>query len=246
MTLDTMPSDPIVEATFEIRFSCKNPAISSLLLGAITNSQLGNVYENVERLNVADIPLPIRRQDPNLRYAAEYRLSTERSSIIIGNAVVGVNVQRKYPGGAEFLKKINEVLKVVHSHSKLMAVQRVAFRYINLVEPENGSANDFDAINFEGTLIDRDLREQQTFLQVELNDGGYSHNVKLTNRSEVTNTKTNETHRGLLLDIDTSTTENLDDFWNSSADLLKKLRDSERSVFEAIMKPDALERYKNQ
>lgn len=245
MTLGTMPSDPIVEALFEIRFSSTNSAISSLLLGAISNSSLGDIYHSIDRTNIADIPLPIRRNDNQLRYHAEYRLRADDGSISVGNSMIGVNVHRKYPGGEEFLKRIRDLIQAVSRHTIEMKVERVAFRYINLIEPIEGNDSEFDAIKFEGSLMNLNLKEQKTFLQVELVEDDCCHNVKLTNRAEVTNNQSNEQFYGLLLDIDTFTSVRLDGFWAEYEKILVDLRASERAVFEKIMKKETLDRYRN-
>ncbi|MCI5107118.1 MAG: TIGR04255 family protein [Pseudomonadales bacterium] len=243
--LKTMASDPILEALFELRFTSSNPATSSIILGCLSSSHLGDRYTKTERLAAADIPLVVRRSDKAFSHQPEFRLRAEdNSSISIGSNSLSMNVTAPYIGGEKFLESIYEVLEKLISLKLGLVVERVAFRYINLVEPDTDYESDFDAIKFQGNLMGLDLKQQDTFLQVNLKEDDIYHVIKVSNQTEARNNQTMKAITGLLLDIDTYRTEKLTEFWSNYKNILAELRASEREVFETIMERKALERYK--
>ena len=243
--LTTMPSDPIIEAIFDIRFSSPNRGFSSILLGNFSSAQYKERFPELERLPVSDLPLAIRQTDPNLRFQPEFRLQGHSETLLIGNQIFGFTIQAPYIGGDSFIEKILKLLDDISELNEAVNVHRVAFRYMNLIEFAKGADSDFDQIKFSGTIADFDLTKHNTLVKFEFADEDIKHIIQVRSHATVTNSLTNTTTNGLLLDIDTALSSNLSEFWENTADIVKRLRASERDMFEKIMTKESLARYAN-
>lgn len=242
--LETMSSDPILEAVFAINFTSPNKAISSILLGTFSAASFKQRFTQLERLPISDIPLSVRQKDINLRFQPEHRLHGKGETLLIGSNTIGVAVNKPYIGGSAFVSMILEILEVIQSLNEEINVERVAFRYINFLEMAEGDKTQFDQIRFEGSLGNLNLAEHNTMVRIELSADDCSHSITLKNQATALNTIDNVSSTGLLLDIDTSIKSGLKNFWSQKAEIINSLRAAERDTFEMMMREEALERYK--
>lgn len=243
--LQTMPSDPIVEAIFDIRFNCPNNLVSSLILGSLYSTPgFKERFPTKSRLPAADLPAVMRQADPKLRYQPEYRIQGEREAILIGNFNLAITVQEPYPGWKHFKPKILETLDIINNIDEQLNVIRVAFRYINLLQSDKESTA-FDQLNFDGRLGEFDLKQHNTSIGLELKVGDIDHTVRVNSNATLTNTLNQTSKVGTLLDIDTSRSIEETDFWADKEEIIENVRVAERDIFESLMEQSALNEFKN-
>lgn len=240
--LETMTSDPIMEAIFEIRFTSSNDAVSSVLLGVLLNS-FKSRFTNIERLPINDVPLAIRKITPNLQYAPDHRLKGENEVVQVGGNNLSIAVTRPYPGWDVFNPFILEVLGIAESVGVIETVSRVAFRYINLIERYQGVNSDYELINFEGELGKFDLKTCQTAVRLEIEENGVNHAIQVQNNSRVASNISEQPLCGLLLDIDSSISGERPDFWDKKDEIIESVRNSERHIFETVITSNTIRRY---
>ena len=101
----TVPLDAIVEALFEIRFN--SSVLSDLIVG-----RLSSLWPKATpvRLPTADIPLPVRQQDPGLRFMAVIELHNAKAGRVVkvGEQVISYHCTGAYPGWPAFRKELME------------------------------------------------------------------------------------------------------------------------------------------
>ena len=241
--LETMTSDPIVEAIFEIRFTANTEAAAAILIGQLHHS-LRPEYPKSERLPINDIPLEVRNKNESLHFAPEMRISGHCKSIHVGRNCLGVTVSSPYPGWVSYKKSIMRVLELAFEAEVIEVVNRAAFRYINVISAIEKDESDYDVIEFDGNIGGYNLKEVDTGLKFTTKKDDISHTVQVKNNSIAKFIDAKEKVSGLLLDIDTSLSKDMPEFWGSSSEILDSVRSAERRMFEQIVKSTTLDRYK--
>lgn len=242
--LETMSSDPIVEAIFDLQFSSRSDTIASILLAKFMSGEFRKRFPKHTRLPVADVPLAIRREAPEFKHQPEFRLQGDRETLLIGDQTFAFAVQEPYIGGEKFVEKIMKLIKNLAKEKEEIDVKRIAFRYMNLIETFQDAGVDLDQIEFKGSVAEYDLSKYDTLIKFQMNDADLLHTVQIKNNTVLTNNITGKRKTGLLVDIVTAKTSGLEKFWSESAGMVGKLRTAERNVFEKIIKEESLERYK--
>lgn len=241
--IGTMPTDPIIEAVFDIRFNCNNPAIASMLLGVFRSGDFHGRFRQVERLPVSDMPLAMRDNDPQLRFQPELRLHGEQEVLMLGPHNFGYAIQRPYIGWSQFNSRITELLSSIKTLDEDIQVERVAFRYINLIPSTNDQVNEFDVIRFNGALGPFDLSKENSYIKIEVPDGELKHIIQVKNKASIVDSRNQEELTGLVLDIDSSKSVDLENFWDNFEDTITSIRDAERQLFEDIVEEDVIKGY---
>ncbi|MDD1616675.1 MAG: hypothetical protein CG439_1815, partial [Methylococcaceae bacterium NSP1-2] len=100
--------EPLLEALFELRFTCDFPA-STILPGLLFSKLDGD--KRIEQLHAAQIPLEIRNSDPNLQFSPVSRLVWENFHINIGDRNISISCQfPNYPGWFKFKEAIEKII----------------------------------------------------------------------------------------------------------------------------------------
>ena len=126
----TVPLDAIVEAVFEIRFT--SSLLSDLVLG-----RLSSLWPKATavRLPTADIPMPVRRQDPQLAVAPILELHNVRPQRVVKLAEQGISYHcvGTYPRWVAFHKELSVGFAdlVVDTLPGFRAT-RLGLRYVNV------------------------------------------------------------------------------------------------------------------
>lgn len=92
-----MASDQAVEAIFEMGFSSRDEAISSVLLEAFSSERLEKRFPERKRLPVAGIPQAIRRETPECKHQPEFMLQGDGEAVSIGNQAFAFSVRGSCP-----------------------------------------------------------------------------------------------------------------------------------------------------
>jgi uncharacterized protein (TIGR04255 family) len=132
-----LKSDAILEAVLEIRFEPDPSLVAEILFGRFADVPDWREFKQV-RLPTADIPAPIRRADPNLRYQPSIELVSPDggTSVRVGPQVIAYSRRGSYPGwdvfGAELAKVVDSLYRILpNAH-----VSRLGLRYINALRSD--------------------------------------------------------------------------------------------------------------
>ena len=127
--------DAILEALVEFRF--EHAELPEAIVGRLLDAPLWSDYSQV-RLPTADIPQPIRENDPNLRYLPiiELRKNDTTRTAKVGGHVFSYHVLPPYPGWTAFQQEIETVLATIVEKLKSADFSRLGFRYINVFRPD--------------------------------------------------------------------------------------------------------------
>jgi uncharacterized protein (TIGR04255 family) len=145
--------DPIVEAILEIRF--KSEDVSEVVVGKLAAHSAWGTGTTV-RLPVADIPEPIRSQDPTLQSQPilELRPASGGRIIKVGERVVSYHAVKPYPGWAVFEGELAATIDTVFATIKGLQVTRLGFRYINAFTKDDHAIESVRALNLRIEIAD--------------------------------------------------------------------------------------------
>lgn len=126
----TVPLDAIVEALFEVRFT--SSMLSDLVVG-----RLSSIWPtaNAVRMPTADIPYPVRRQDPQLMAMHILELHNVRPHRIVklGEELASYHCIGPYPGWAAFAKELSDdFIEPVIKNLQGFKATRLGLRYVNV------------------------------------------------------------------------------------------------------------------
>ncbi len=248
MTLDlkkqTLQQDAIVEALFEIRFSCNENTPGNLLPGVLYPA-IREAFPSSQTLDVSRLPPEIRETDPNLRYAAVQRFTGDRAAVNIGPHSFSVVCPRPYMGWQQFKPLILDCLNKLHQTGFIARVERYSLRYVNIISSGPTSKEQFSTIQFNGNLGKFDLSEGGAQILTDIPHKEILNKVTIaSNANAETRTPTGrEIISGLLLDIDSIQMNPPEDFWNDPGDYIEAVHDAETDIFFGTTTLETLTKY---
>jgi uncharacterized protein (TIGR04255 family) len=127
--------DAILEAVIELRFEPDSLLVPEIIFGRFADVELWKDFRQA-RLPMADIPAPIRRADPNLRYQPSIEMSSPDGSIAVRIGPQAVTYARRgnYPGWEKFGLEIDAVVDQLYRIIPKVNVSRIGLRYINALD----------------------------------------------------------------------------------------------------------------
>lgn len=127
----SLEREPLVDAVFEVRLR-NAPPLADILPGALFGAL--EPTSGIQRLPAAEIPSPLRVQDPALQFAPLLRLELDRFFVSVGDSNIVLSCKLPYPKWPifkDFIVRIaNEVVKVKIDAS----VERYSLKYVNLIQ----------------------------------------------------------------------------------------------------------------
>lgn len=135
-----LKDDSITEALVEIRFASSD--LDEVVVGRLSDFSGWDGYAKV-RLPTADIPLPVRKMDPVLRFQPLLELAAPDKSrrVRIGPATTSYHVLGKYIGWTEFSRELETVIGHFFKVMKNGQAERLGLRYVNtLTKDRHGIA----------------------------------------------------------------------------------------------------------
>jgi uncharacterized protein (TIGR04255 family) len=129
-----LKNDPIVEALYEVRFT--SDEITEVVLGKLAS----NWKEfKTTRLPLAEVPSPLREQDPNLAHQPLWQLQATDGSRLIkfGPRVFSYHALQTYPGWSKFEPELNQAADVLFENLGTATVNRYGFRYLNVMTKDH-------------------------------------------------------------------------------------------------------------
>lgn len=142
--------DAILEAVCQLQF--KTADLPELVIGRLS---LETKWKNFtpHRLPFADIPVPVRSADPNLKTQATFELRNADASRIVrlnecvmSYHLVGVN---KYCGWTKFKPEIAETVGAIFERLQKPEINRITLRYINAIHPDRHFINSVHDLELE-------------------------------------------------------------------------------------------------
>lgn len=240
----TLQQDAIVEALFEIRFSCNENTPGNLLPGVLYPA-IREAFPSSQTLDVNRLPPEIRETDPNLRYAAVQRFTGDHATVNIGPRSFTVVSSRPYMGWESFKPLILDCLSKLHQTGFIAKVERYSLRYVNIISAGPTPKEQFAKIHFNGNLGKFDLSEGASQILTDIPHKGILNKVTISSNAnaEIRTRTGREVISGLLLDIDSIQMSPPADFWQNPDDYIEIVHDAETDIFFGTATLETLTEY---
>ncbi len=218
---------PIVDALFEIRFIPKTHP--NAVFGMVYNV-LQEDFPEVKNLPILQLPEAVRTTDPNLKFKPHYRISNQNFVTQIGPDVLTISSFPTYVGWDNFSIQIFKILDKIQEIGIIDSVIRIGIRYINFFIEDI-----FQNINLKISFRDNDIEYKNTIVRTELEEGNFKSSLQVANNANY------ENKSGSIIDIDTSTESNLDNFFKEKEVIINKGHAIEKELFFSLLKDDFLQ-----
>jgi uncharacterized protein (TIGR04255 family) len=133
-----LKNDAILEAVLEIRFEQSPSLIPEIFIGRFADNASWSDFRHA-RMASADIPAPIRRTDPNLRYLPSIEMTSPDGGRVlrIGPQAVAYSRRGVYPGwGTSFGAELRSVIEHLYRIVPGVSVSRLGLRYVNALKSD--------------------------------------------------------------------------------------------------------------
>jgi uncharacterized protein (TIGR04255 family) len=231
--------EPLVEAVFEVRLN-GTPTLADILPGFLFHEL--EPKPTVKRLPAAEIPQPMRANDPGLRFAPVLRLEWGNYFISVGDRNFVISCKLPYPKWPNFEAAILDITGRIAKVGITGKVERYSLKYVNLIQAPK-LAEQISKIKMSITLGPVEVSGDHVHLRVHRKDEDIVHILsvligavgKLPDGKEVS---------GAVVDIDSIRNVNLTDFSTFAADLkpgLRQLRQANKMMFFGCLTDAAIE-----
>jgi len=239
-TMQKLPArlerEPLVDALFEVRVSPSSP-LADIIPGFLMHDLGGDA--RMTRLPAADLPFPVRKQDPNLQNAPLLRIEWGNYFISVGDRNVVISCKMPYPKWPSFKAAILDFLARIAKLDPEGPVERYSLKYVNLI-PATDYANQIGKVRMDVTLGDLHVSEQHISLQVHEKTTDAIHIYNIVTGAQVRTNEGKQTS-GILVDIDSIrnlSAPSLRDLSSSIEEGLEALRQENKSkFFSCLTKP---------
>lgn len=235
-SVKSLARSPLVEATFELRFSSADGPVGDVLPGMLF-ARLRERYRTVEALPAAQVPRVVRDGDATLRYMPTHRLLGGDAAVQIGDHVLSVVAPARYPGWTAFGTTIREVLDALRQTELPLELERHSLKYLNVLDAPVGQQLGL----LEATLLVQGsaLPETAMALRFERSSGDHTLIVQLRTGVEVMREGI-ERRRGLMVDVD-AIAGSQGAFWERSEEHLHATHEIVKQSFFALLKESTIE-----
>lgn len=234
-----LENEPLVEAVFEIRFQLAE-SLADILPGFLLHEL--KPRPKITRLPPADMPKPIRDNDPGLRFAPTQKIELEKFVILVGDRNVVLSCKLPYPKWATFKSFIAEIMEKISQLELSLTVNRYSIKYVNIV-PASTIAEQIKKVRVNLTLGDIDLKDEHFQLRLQKVEEDTVHFLTVAAGAEA-KLSTGKNVVGIIVDID-SIRENLSislsDFQAELPDRVERLRLANKIKFFSCITEEALE-----
>jgi uncharacterized protein (TIGR04255 family) len=148
--------DPIVEALFELRFTSSE--ISEIVVGKLASWEQWKGF-TAQRLPLADMPVTVRENDPNLAHQPVLQLQRSDGGRVvkIGPRVFSYHALQPYPGWAVFEPELTSCTEHLFGSLSDVSATRLGFRYLNVLTKDDHLIENLQDLNFDIRLADQAL-----------------------------------------------------------------------------------------
>lgn len=225
-----LKKEPLIEAIWQIQFEPQPGLPAGDLLPGILFPELKNDHHDLKlsRLPTADIPAPLMQVDPNLKFAAKYRMDQSGSPFVfqVGDRVLTVNCRRPYAGWHAFKEQVFKVISITEKSNLVPQPLRHSLRYLDLIDLD--PAPDLSALQLALRIGGQEIQNRPIRLRVELPDEGCMHVVQVGTPTQINLPEGPRT--GTMLDIETSSTEESPD-WTAVREQTDILHAKSKAIF---------------
>lgn len=222
---------PIVDSILEFRFTTSLPhdAIFGIVYSAFKSD-----YPKHESLPILQLPEPVRKSDPNLKFKPYYKLFNDNFVIQIGADVLTISSFPKYLGWHSFQTEINNFYNTIKALSIIDNISRIALRVINFFP----KVDIFQHTKIAIAVSENQIISQKTLLNTEFEyDNSIKSMLNISNNAQI-----NQQH-GSIIDIDTSCEYNKDLNASSIMDEIELIHMKEKTLFFSLLKDEFLKQY---
>lgn len=186
----SLTPSPVVEATVEIRFQSKFPP--DVIIGIVYS-----IYQNLklESLPILQIPVEIRRQDPNFKYKPTHKFMLGEYTVQIGGDVILLASPINYPGWSDYKSVLENLLQKLESIELIQQIDYISLKYLSFFE----NCNIFDHIKINISFNQGKINNLGTALKTEIKNEDYINVLQVMNNVHLKNYKTDAD--GSLIDI---------------------------------------------
>jgi len=216
-----LAKEPLVDVTFEIRFSSHIPG-SSVLPGLLFSKLAG--VSNIEPLPISQLPQQLREMDPNLHFSPLSKLIWGRFAILVGDRSLGVGCMMPYPGWAAFKRAIEEVVAVFYSSALISSIDRYSIKYVDFFETNDDMARALSHFNIDLRVGNHAVKAENSVVRVEIPRSPFLHAVQVMTNATV-QIPPQKARSGAVLDVDTLTVTAVSDLPRFMTDLPRLLDD---------------------
>jgi uncharacterized protein (TIGR04255 family) len=243
--METIPKrlkkEPLIEAMWQVQFEpVNNQPVGDLLPGVLYSKlQAEHPKLQLQRLPIADIPAQAAQIDPNLRFAAKYRIEEPNSPFMfqVGDRIITLNCRRPYAGWAMFKGKILSLVEIIKSSHLVPTPLRHSLRYIDLLTQE--PAPSLSSLQLSLTLGKFNIQAQPLQTRVELLDETCIHVVQIATPAQVGLPEGMK--EGATVDLETFLTDTPKG-WDAITKQIDHLHERSKAIFfENILTKQAIE-----
>lgn len=173
--------EPLIEAIWQAQFEPQIGLPVGDLLPGVLYTALKADYPNLQlqRLPTAEIPNQFSEYDPNLKFAAKYRMEDSGSPFLfqVGDRIVTINCRRPYSGWPAFKERILKLIEVLEKSGFVPKPTRHSLRYIDLLRLD--PAPNLKALQVKFKIGQWDLGNRPIQMRVEILEHGCNHVVQI-------------------------------------------------------------------
>jgi len=232
--------EPLVDALFEMRLD-GSVSLADILPGILFYTL--EPKPKISRLPAAELPQPVRAEDPHLRYSPTQRLEWGKYVISVGDRNIVITCQLPYPGWAEFKGAILEITNKLTNVGVIGRVERFSVKYVDIIEGST-YADQLAKIDLEIRTGALEITDNHINMQIHHIEENIVHiqtfitgaTVKLWNGKEI---------HGIV--VDTDSIQNIDppldfaDIMKEFESHLEKLKKSNKARFFECMKQKTID-----
>lgn len=193
-----LEAEPLIDAVFELRFSCAFPA-SHILPGLLFSKLEGDKI--IENLPVSQLPKNLRDADPNLQYQPLSRIQWDKFYINIGDQSISVGIKLPYPGWSNFKTAIINIVDIIKDSKIINSVDRYSLKCIDLI-PSRDIKEQVSFINSSIMIANHKLEKEAFQIRIEIPKDNIINIVQIVSPAKVT-LSPNDSREGIIIDIDT-------------------------------------------
>lgn len=222
---------PIIDCNIELRF--RTTFESGAIFGIVYNA-FKNLYPDVEKMPILNIPEEIRIADPNLRYQALYKLTNGGFVLATGPRVVTLGKSGEYPGWSQLSERLRRMVEIFSGLEFVEEVERIGLRYINFFEFDI-----FEKIKLTVEMGKAPITKNETLVRSIFPGNRYKSKLQVANH--VTVIVDGVKRKGSIIDIDTSLDRDIRDFFRDSNAIIEEGHNEEKELFFSLLETDFLQ-----
>lgn len=221
---------PIAEAVVELRYEPSVPA--EAIVGILFNAFKSD-FPTLEKLPILELPSVIRDSDPNLKYAAHYRMRSKNFQLLIGPRSFAVINPKEYAGWTTYFSIIEKTFAILQGLQVISKPTRIGLRYISFFE----KLDIFNNLKMGFELAGNSMIGSNNVVRSEFNYESFKCVVQLANNSVL-----NNTIPGSTIDIDIIKENDAAILTNLKANI-ELAHNVEKQIFFSLLKEEYLAKF---